>query len=63
MELHFVRHGQTKGNVQHILQGHTDGELTAKGIEQAKCIGKRLENERYDYVYCSDLGRAAHTLK
>lgn len=63
MELCFVRHGQTKGNTKHILQGHSHGDLTKKGIIQAKCIGDRLSEEHFDYVYCSDLGRAAHTFK
>jgi probable phosphoglycerate mutase len=34
-KLYLVRHGQTVDNVNQIMQGQTQGELTAEGVEQA----------------------------
>ena len=67
MEVYFTRQyplrsGLTVGNVNRILQGQADGQLTEKGIQQAQRLGDRLKNEHFDYVYCSDLGRCKDTL-
>ena len=50
----MVRHGQTLGNIQHLLQGHTPGELSELGVKQVNLLGQRLKEEKYSYVYCSD---------
>lgn len=64
MKLILVRHGETEANVNHILQGRSDGKLTAKGIEQAKVVGKELkEKYKVDMVFCSPLSRAVETLE
>ena len=34
LQIWVTRHGQTEGNIQKIVQGHTDGKLTQKGKEQ-----------------------------
>ena len=57
--LHFIRHGQTKENLQKIWQGHTETELDLIGLEQAVNVSKRLKN--YNQVFSSDLKRAAET--
>lgn len=61
MRITAVRHGETLGNVKHITQSHTPGELTAKGVEQAHKLGILLKDEEFDAVYCSDLRRAVDT--
>lgn len=63
MKLIIVRHGQTEENVAGILQGHLPGKLTSLGISQAKKVAKRLENEKIDAIYSSDLARASDTAK
>ncbi len=63
MKLYLVRHGQTVENVNHIHQGHTDGQLTELGQEQALRIAERLRKESFDVIYASDLGRAANTAR
>ena len=35
-KLYLVRHGETLDNVNKIMQGQTQGELTEAGIEQAR---------------------------
>lgn len=65
MKLILVRHGESEGNANHILQGSDDGgKLTAKGIEQAKKVGKELkEKYKIDMVFCSPLDRCVETLE
>jgi probable phosphoglycerate mutase len=63
MRLIIARHGQTKANVEGIIQGQLPGELTQLGIEQAKKLGLRMKDKKIDYIFCSDLKRAIDTLK
>jgi len=61
MELWIVRHGQTEGNAQRILQGHQPGKLSRLGIEQAIKTGVPLSSETFEAIYVSDLGRTRET--
>ncbi len=61
MRLIIVRHGETEENVKGICQGQTPGQLTEKGIDQAKKLALRLKEEKFDKIYCSDLKRAVDT--
>lgn len=57
----FIRHGETEHNVKGLLTGRIDCSLTEKGIEEAKLLGKTLNND-FDAIYCSPLKRAKQTL-
>ena len=51
MQLYFIRHGQSQNNARWngtSFEGerHSDPELTAKGIEQAKCVAKFISKDR-----------------
>ncbi len=61
MLLTVVRHGETVENKNHIIQGQSPGTLTAKGINQAKKLGRDLMKDQFDIVYCSDLKRCVDT--
>ena len=61
MEIYFVRHGQTIWNTQKRFQGLSDSPLTELGIEQAKLLGKKLKNVKFDKFYSSALKRANDT--
>ncbi len=61
MEIYFVRHGETIWNLEKKFQGLSDSPLTEKGINQAKLLGKRLENIKFDKFYSSPLKRANDT--
>eukprot|EP00347_Sterkiella_histriomuscorum_P004203 403361353 len=61
MEIWLVRHGETYANIDKIIQGQQGGELTQKGVEQAKLVSQRLLNEKFDAIYCSDLNRTLQT--
>ncbi len=63
MRLIIVRHGETIENVEGIIQGHLPGRLTKKGKEQVRKVAKRLSQEKIDFIYSSDLSRAANTAK
>lgn len=54
----FVRHGETKANQEHRIQGHLDIPLSSVGEKQATLAGKGLCKETFSRVYASDLRRA-----
>lgn len=62
-KLIFIRHGQSIGNANHTLLGHTDLDLSELGFIQAKVTAEHLKNEEIDLVYSSDLKRAMSTAR
>jgi broad specificity phosphatase PhoE len=54
---------ETVANRERIIQGQQEGVLTEYGKKQAKRLAKRLQMERVDFVYTSDLKRARQTTK
>lgn len=63
MKLTITRHGETEENKKKIIMGHIPGTLSTRGKAQAKKLAKRLEKEKFDYIFSSDLARAADTAK
>ena len=61
-KLYFIRHGQTNANVDCVLTGRMETDLTQKGIDDAKKIGESLD-ANFDYYYCSPLKRTKQTLE
>lgn len=61
----LVRHGESEGNVQHVLCGWYDVDLTEKGKEQARNAGSVLKEAgfKFDIAYTSVLTRAQKTLQ
>lgn len=57
----FVRHGVTAWNKEGRAQGTTDVPLDQDGIEMAKRVAHRLEQEEWDVIYTSPLIRAKQT--
>lgn len=60
-KLILVRHGQTIDNVNQIMQGQTQGELTDEGIRQAQELAETLKDETIDAFISSDLKRSVDT--
>ena len=60
-DLYLVRHGETVDNANKIMQGQTQGELNANGIEQARTVAKNLAVEQFDAIVSSDLKRSFDT--
>ena len=61
MEIYFVRHGQTIWNVEKRFQGLSDSPLTELGITQAKLLGEKLKDIKFDKFYSTSLKRAYNT--
>jgi len=58
---YIVRHGESEGNVNKILQGQMDFPLTKAGENQAKKRAHDLKDVTFDAVFASDLMRAHRT--
>ena len=65
MNLYIVRHGQTRLNAEHRVQGRKGAPLNEVGIEQAKELNRKFREEgiKFDYVYSSPQERAIKTAK
>lgn len=61
MRLIITRHGETEENLAGIIQGHLPGRLSENGWKQAERVAERLKAEKIDFIYSSDLARAANT--
>ena len=59
--IYFIRHGESIGNIQGIIQGSLDLELTSKGKTQAKLLADKFKKKKIDYLYSSPLKRALQT--
>jgi broad specificity phosphatase PhoE len=61
MELILIRHGETVWNKEGRVQGITDIELNADGIEQARFLALSLKDHPFDAIHSSPLKRALQT--
>lgn len=61
--LYLIRHGQTRFNALHRIQGASDSPLTELGISQAKQARQLLDGIEFDHYYCSTQERASDTLE
>jgi len=59
--LTFVRHGQSEGNSNGLLQGQSNTALSAEGRDQSRLAGLALSHIKFDQIYSSDLDRAFDT--
>lgn len=59
----LVRHGETVDNVNQIMQGQTQGELTQNGVLQAEELARQMSDEQIDVFVSSDLKRSIDTCK
>ena len=55
--IYFV-HGTTIDNMEHKAAGWVQGELSEKGITQAKALREKIDLDEIDFVISSDLKRA-----
>lgn len=63
MRLILVRHGESVGNSENRLQGHTDYPLTELGQQQAILTARRLADLGTHALYTSPLLRAGDTAR
>lgn len=60
--LYFVRHGESRANVEKVFTGQTDVPLSDRGMRQAEELKERLLSLRPDAFFSSDLLRAVQTV-
>ncbi|MDO4161035.1 MAG: histidine phosphatase family protein [Prevotellaceae bacterium] len=60
-KLYLLRHGETIDNVNRIMQGQTQGELTENGRKQAHEVAKKMADTEIDVFISSDLKRSYDT--
>lgn len=61
MKIYMARHGQSEGNIKNAFYGRTDFPLTAKGMEEARRLGKELAAYKIAKCFASPLKRARLT--
>lgn len=61
--IYLLRHGESEANLGDRFAGHTDANLTEKGLKQAKLAGEYLNQYDIDAIYASPLKRAYNTAK
>jgi alpha-ribazole phosphatase len=61
LRIYLIRHGEVEPAAVGKLIGHTDVELSERGVDQARRLAERLSSARLDAVYSSDLRRAIRT--
>ncbi|AZN41034.1 histidine phosphatase family protein [Paenibacillus albus] len=57
----FVRHGITDWNYERRAQGQSDIPLNGEGRQQAITLAVRMQTEKWDLIFSSDLSRAKET--
>lgn len=57
----LARHGQTVTNKEGRFCGHAETDLTPRGEDQARALGRRLAGIQIDACYTSDYSRAMRT--
>ena len=62
LHLLFIRHGETQDNIDKILQGQRDTDLTDKGHREAKVLADKLRGQQIDAIYHSPLNRMKQTI-
>lgn len=61
--LYLMRHGETRFNQLHRIQGASDSPLTATGIKQAQQARAFIQGVTFDHAYSSTQERASDTLE
>src|SRR5258707_15740331 len=62
MRVFVVRHGESEGNFAGTLEGaRSDTHLSARGVEQARLLARRLSGEALDAAFTSPMIRARGT--
>ena len=59
--LYIIRHGETEGNRNHIVMGHSDAPLTEAGVYQAGELATLFKSVDFSAVYSSDSPRSFRT--
>lgn len=61
--LTFIRHAQSMANIDKVMSGQTDAQLSENGILELKALKETLNYPEADLLISSDLTRAIDTAK
>lgn len=61
MNVFFIRHGETIGDVENRYGGAYDDHLTDKGVTQSRALAQQLKDVHIEAIYSSTLLRAKET--
>jgi broad specificity phosphatase PhoE len=59
--IYFLRHGETRGNIEKTFRGRTEMPLTDNGRKQTEFAARYLKEKGIDYIYTSPISRAVDT--
>lgn len=62
-DLYITRHGETQWNIEGRFQGRGNSELTERGLNQARDLGRVLDREGIELILTSPLKRAQETAR
>jgi D-lactate dehydrogenase len=62
-KLVLSRHTESEWNLEGRWTGWADVPITAKGVEDAKSIGRELQGIKFDYAFHSEQGRTKQTVQ
>ncbi len=62
-DLYFLRHGESRGNKDGVIQGRNHSHLTENGREQARAAGAWFRGKSIDIILTSPLARAEQTAR
>jgi 2,3-bisphosphoglycerate-dependent phosphoglycerate mutase len=62
-KIYLFRHGQTTFNRDKRFTGWIDAKLTSLGKKQARILGKKLKNKKFQIAFYTHLSRSKDTLK
>ncbi|MBI2597338.1 histidine phosphatase family protein [Candidatus Daviesbacteria bacterium] len=57
----FETHATSLDNENYLSSGHNDITLSSLGEQQAKQLGRRYKDQKFDTIFCSDLQRSYKT--
>lgn len=61
--IHFIRHGETTGDIENLYGGDYDDHLTEKGREETMALGEKFKGKNIQAFFTSPLIRAQETAK
>src|SRR3989344_7017302 len=62
LKIYIFRHGQSTFNRDGKFTGWLDAKLTKLGMKQARIIGRKLRNKKFEIAFCTRLIRSKQTL-
>jgi broad specificity phosphatase PhoE len=63
VKITYFVHGTTIDNEKDIASGWSDSELSELGIKQCEQLKNKIQDKKFDLIFCSDLKRSIDSAK